>query len=56
LLGEAQQLVDEYVPEPFAPLVDDAEAQVEDFVQDQMSDIQDQVDDTLGGIADDLGL
>ena len=37
-------------------VVDDAAAQAEDFVQDQVEDITEQAQDTLGGIADDLGL
>ena len=34
----------------------EAAAQAEDFVQDQVEDITEQGKDTLGGIADDLGL
>ena len=37
-------------------MVEDATAQVEDFVQEQVEDITEQAQDTLGGIADDLGL
>ena len=58
LVGETgfpEEVVEE-LQESWAPMVDDAAAQAEDFVQDQVEDITEQAQDTLGGIADDLGL
>ena len=37
-------------------MVDNVEAQADEFVQDQLEDVTEQAEDTLSGIADDLGL
>jgi hypothetical protein len=51
-----QEVVDEQYQESWAPMVDNVEAQADEFVQDQLEDVTEQAEDTLSGIADDLGL